>query len=92
MIARNESADEAVELSRLIMAIGHHIVTPEVRQHGIGTVQFDRLERSIEQISRSYEFTQRPSATDVFDDSFLPERASRELLAADTQTAVAPPE
>lgn len=92
VIARNEAADEEVELSRLIMAIGHHIVTPEVRQNGIGGLQFDRLERSIEQISRSYEFTRRPAATDVFDDSFLPDRSSRELLTAETQTAVAPPE
>jgi len=80
VMARNETADEAVELSRLIMAIGHHIVTPEVRTHGIGALQFDRLERSIEQISNSYEFTNRPTATDVFVDTFLPARDARMLL------------
>jgi len=91
VMARNETADEEVELSRLVMAIGHHIVTPEVRAHGIGTVQYDRLERSIEQISKSYDFTERPAATDVFDDSFLPVREDRELLEADAFAATAPP-
>lgn len=79
-MARNEGADEEVELSRLIMAIGHHIVTPEVKEHGIGTLQLDRLERSIEQIAKSYTFSQQPSANDIFDDTFLPGRESRELL------------
>lgn len=80
VMSRNEAADEEIELSRLIMAIGHHIVTPEVRAHGLGTVQFDRLERSIEQIGKSYTFNQQPSANDIFDDTFLPGRESRELL------------
>ncbi|MBX2880175.1 MAG: ABC transporter substrate-binding protein [Granulosicoccus sp.] len=80
VMTRAENADEEVELSRLIMAIGHHIVTPEVRDHGIGTLQWDRLERSIEQIGQSYAYTQQPSASDIFDDTFLPGRESRELL------------
>jgi NitT/TauT family transport system substrate-binding protein len=79
VMAHNETAVEEVELDRLIMAIGYHIVNDEVRQNGLGGVSYERLERSIEQISRTYEFTNRPSSNDVFDESYLPAAAQRML-------------
>lgn len=96
VMAHNESAVEETELDRLVMAIGHHIVTDEVRQHGLGTLQMARLEKSIEQISKSYQFTNRPAASDIFEDTYLPAKeyrmlASVEELAANSG-AVPPPE
>ena len=68
----NDVAREAVELERLVMAINQNIVTDEVRTNGLGGVVISRLERSMDQIADTYEFSSRPSALDIFDSSFLP--------------------
>ena len=91
VLAHNQGADEKTELKRLVMAIGHHIVTDEVRENGIGGVKIARLERSIEQLAQSYEFSNRPSAADVFDEAFLPLAAKRQLDAADPLGPPVPP-
>ena len=80
VLNHNDTADESLELRRLVMAIGHHIVTDEVRESGIGACKLERLERSIEQISHSYAFNNRPAAEDIFDSQYLPAREQRELL------------
>ncbi len=79
VLTHNEAAVEDTELSRLIMAIGYHIVTDEVRKNGVGGVSIARLERSIEQIAQTYKFIKRPSPTDVFDERYLPAPALRTL-------------
>ena len=79
VLARNEKADESTELRRLIMAIGHHIDTDEVREFGLGDCQFARLERSIEQLAQSYTFSNKPSAAEIFDPVFLPVAEQRML-------------
>jgi len=94
VLAHNKMAVEETELNRLIMAIGYHIVTDEVREHGLGMLQIDRLEKSIEQISRSYPFTNRPLASDIFVDTFLPSKEFRMLASAEeaaANTGVVPP-
>ncbi len=77
VIAHNDVAREEVELERLQMAIDQNIVTDEVRQNGFGAVDMARLERSMDQIADTYEFTARPVAADIFDASFLPDAADR---------------
>lgn len=83
VFAHNEFSVESTELRRLTMAIGYHIVTDEVRQFGIGGLQLGRLERSIEQLSMSYPFTNRPSVEDIFDESFLPSKTMREAITTE---------
>ena len=68
----NDVAREAVELERLEMAISQNMITDEVRANGLGGVDMDRLTASMDQIAETYEFTNRPAATDIFDPSFLP--------------------
>jgi len=80
VINRNPQADSELELQRLIMAIGHHIVTDEVRAFGLGNAQMARLEKSIDQLDAVYQFTERPSSSDIFDATFLPSLESRKLL------------
>jgi len=75
----NDVAREEVELERLIMAIGHHIATDEVRLNGIGSVLMARLEKSIEQISHSYDFDNQPTANEIFDEQYLGDVESRML-------------
>ena len=59
------------------MAIKDNIVTPEVKQHGYGAVDPDRLQAAVDQIGQVYKFKTKPNASDLFDDSFLPPDADR---------------
>ena len=77
VLNHNDVAREPVELERLKMALAQNIVTDEVRANGFGAVDMDRLERSIDQIADTYEFTNRPKAVDVFDPQYLPPQADR---------------
>lgn len=79
VLSRNENPDRDTELRRLIMAIGHHIVTDEVRSSGLGGIIEQRLEKSIAQLASIHEFSEIPSANDIFDDSYLPSIESRLL-------------
>jgi NitT/TauT family transport system substrate-binding protein len=49
-----------------------NILTSEVKHNGIGGIDPARLERSIDQIAEDFKFRKRPSAADIFDDTFLP--------------------
>jgi len=78
VIKRNDVAKKPVELERLRMAIKDNMVTPEVKAHGYGAVDNDRLAKSIDQIALTYEFkNKKPAAADAFDASFLPSAADR---------------
>ena len=79
VISRVQGADPQVELKRLIMAIGHHIVTDEVRSLGLGGVVDSRLEKSIEQLDSIHKFQSTPLATDIFDSRFLPASITRQV-------------
>ena len=78
VIKRNDVAKKPVELERLNMALKDNIVTPEVKAHGYGGVDNDRMAKSIDQIALTYEFKNaKPKAADAFDSSFLPSAADR---------------
>ena len=77
VLAHNDAVREEVELERLKMALARNIVTDEVRANGFGAVDMDRLERSVDQIADTHEFTNRPKAADVFDPQYLPAKADR---------------
>jgi len=79
LMKRNATANEAVELERLQLALRGNIVTPEVEKNGFGSVDFARLARSIDQIGISFKFTNRPRPPDIFSEEFLPARAERTL-------------
>ena len=79
VLAHNPSANRDVELQRLIMAVGYHIATPEVRNMGLGGVVDTRLEKSLEQLHSIHDYTSKPVASDIFDDRFLPDYEARLL-------------
>ena len=81
VLSRNKDGDRETELKRLIMAIGHHIVTDEVRNAGLGDVVESRLEKSIDQLAQMHDFETKPKASEVFDDRYLPATAARLLVA-----------
>jgi NitT/TauT family transport system substrate-binding protein len=76
---RDDTVKKEVELERLRMAIRDNIVTPEVRAHGYGAVDFMRLAESIDQIGLVYTFKAKPKAEDIFDGSFLPPANERRV-------------
>ena len=87
VLARSPDASEETELRRLVMAIGHHIVTDEVRASGLGAVVEPRLDKAIRQLAEIHGIDEPPAASDVFDASYLPELGRRLVPSADEATA-----
>ena len=79
VLSRARNGDRDTELQRLVMAVGHHIDTQEVRNRGLGDVVASRLEKSISQLDSIHDYASKPTAGDIFDDSFLPEYNARLL-------------
>ena len=72
VISRMDGGSRDLELERLQTLISDNILTGEVRRYGIGGVDPARLDRSIAEVGEDFKFGKRPSAADIFDESFLP--------------------
>ena len=72
VVSRMDGGSRDLELERLRILIADNILTGEVKRNGIGGIDPARLERSIDQIAEDFKFGKRPSAADIFDDTFLP--------------------
>ncbi|MEA2908156.1 MAG: NitT/TauT family transport system substrate-binding protein [Bradyrhizobium sp.] len=72
VVGRMDGGSRELELARLRNVISDNILTGEVQRSGIGGIDPARLNRSIDQIAEDFKFRKRPSAADIFDDSFLP--------------------
>lgn len=79
VMKRNETADEAIELARLEMALKDNIVTDWVKANGTGDVDPARLAKSIDQVGITYEFNTKPTAADIFTSEFLPPASERKM-------------
>ena len=77
LMKRNAIANRDVELERLKLAIERNFVSPDVLKAGLGGVDMKRLERSIEQIGLTFQYTHKPKAGDIFSEQFLPARGER---------------
>jgi NitT/TauT family transport system substrate-binding protein len=77
VIARNQIANEAVELERLKMAIDQNVTTKEVETVGLGGIDMARLTKSIDQLGDAFAYKNKPKADDVFDAQFLPPAGER---------------
>jgi NitT/TauT family transport system substrate-binding protein len=77
VLGRMDDGSRDLELERLHTVMDDNILTSEVQRSGIGGVDPIRLERSIDQVAEDFKFNKRPSAADIFDDSFLPPRGGR---------------
>ncbi len=79
VIKRNEDANKATELERLRMALRDNILTPDVKQNGLGGVDSARFDKATDQIALTYSFKTRPKLDDIFDASFLPPAEDRQV-------------
>jgi NitT/TauT family transport system substrate-binding protein len=77
IVSRMDGGSRELELERLRTVISDNILTGEVKRNGIGGIDSARLERSIDQVGEEFKFVKRPSAADIFDDSFLPPLGGR---------------
>jgi NitT/TauT family transport system substrate-binding protein len=68
-----------IEKKRINYALSHLMNAPEVAETGIGDLNDDRLTRSIAVIAEAYELKNRPAASAVFNRSFLPPKADRQI-------------
>lgn len=68
-----------LELSRLQLALQANVVTDEVREIGLGAVKAERLQRAIEEAVSAYGLQNVPAADSLFDATYLPADADRQL-------------
>ena len=72
--------NEAVEKRRLQFSYDKLIVSPEMKEIGVGDVKDDRMARAIGIVVEGYQLTRAPTPSEVFSREFLPPRAERELV------------
>ncbi|TVQ12320.1 MAG: Tat pathway signal protein [Leptolyngbya sp. DLM2.Bin27] len=78
-VADDELFDREVEAERLQIALDLLFTSPENDTVGLGTVDFDRLAITIDQVVEGFDLASTPSPQQVFDDSVLPPQAERML-------------
>ena len=70
-----------IEKGRLIYFLDKQIVTPEERRVGLGDIDNKRMTAAIATVVDAYQLPRTPKLEEVFDASFLPPKADRELLS-----------
>jgi NitT/TauT family transport system substrate-binding protein len=68
-----------IEKKRITYALNNLMNAPEAAEIGIGDLKDDRLTRSIDVIVEAYKLKAKPMASDVFNRSFLPPKADRQI-------------
>jgi NitT/TauT family transport system substrate-binding protein len=68
-----------VEKRRLQYSFDKLIVSPEMKEIGVGDIKDDRMARAIGIIVEGYQLTRTPTPAEIFTREFLPPRAEREL-------------
>jgi NitT/TauT family transport system substrate-binding protein len=79
VVNRMDDGSRELELDRLQTVLADNILTPEVRRNGIGSIDPDRLERTIDQVAEDHKSGKRLAPADIFDDSFLPPIGDRQI-------------
>jgi NitT/TauT family transport system substrate-binding protein len=69
-----------VEKRRLQYSFDKLIVSPEMKEIGVGDVKDDRMARAIGIIVEGYQLARVPTPAEIFSREFLPPRAERELV------------
>jgi NitT/TauT family transport system substrate-binding protein len=68
-----------IEKQRIAYALKNLMTSPENGEIGFGDLKDDRLSRSIDIMVEAYELPKKPMATDIFNRSFLPPKAERQI-------------
>jgi NitT/TauT family transport system substrate-binding protein len=79
VVTQMENGSRELELTRLRIAISDNILTDDVRRDGLGGIDTGRFDASLNEIAEDFTFRKRPTAADIFDDSFLPASVGRKI-------------
>ena len=79
-VAYDNLINEAVEKRRLQFSYDRLIVSPEMKEIGVGDVKDDRMARAIGIVVEGYQLARAPTPAEVFSREFLPPRGERELV------------
>jgi NitT/TauT family transport system substrate-binding protein len=66
-----------VELARFVATVADNMSHPEVARIGLGDIDPERMERSIEILAGASGLPRKPAVSEVFDRSFMPSAADR---------------
>ena len=80
VMAYDNLINEAVEKRRMQYSFTELIVSPEMKEIGIGDVKDDRMARAIGIVVEGYQLTRVPPPSEIFNRQFLPPRAERALV------------
>jgi NitT/TauT family transport system substrate-binding protein len=69
---REKLLDPAVELRRLSWIYDKLILTSNVKQHGLGTIDLDRTKAAIKLIKQGFDLPQAPTIDEIYDGRFMP--------------------
>ncbi len=72
--------DEKVERRRLQYSFSELIVSPEMKEIGVGDTKDDRMARAIGIIVEGYQLARTPKPEEIFSRQFLPPKGERELV------------
>ena len=72
--------NDEVEKRRLQYSFDKLIVSPEMKEIGVGDIKDDRMARAIGIVVEGYQLARAPTPAEIFSREFLPPRAERELI------------
>lgn len=72
--------DEKIEKRRLQYSFTELMVSPEMKEIGVGDTKDDRMARAIDIIAEGYQLARKPKPEEIFSRAFRPLRAERELV------------
>lgn len=78
-VLKRSDLRKEIEVERLRMTIKDGVLTNEVRAHGYGDVDMERLAGTIDKLGLNHEFKTKPKPTDIFTPDFLPDASDRKV-------------
>ncbi|MEZ0220628.1 ABC transporter substrate-binding protein [Tardiphaga sp. 1201_B9_N1_1] len=80
VVAFDNLVDVPVEKRRLQYSFDKLMVSPEMKEIGVGDIKDDRMTRAIGMVVEGYDLKRTPTPKEVFSREFLPARGDRELV------------
>lgn len=79
---RDGLINEALERERLVLAFNSHVLTPDSRAFGLGSVRRERMERNIRAVTKAFDLPVTLKIEQVWTDRFLPPIADRRVTGS----------
>ncbi|WP_398476333.1 ABC transporter substrate-binding protein [Tardiphaga sp.] len=80
VVAFDNLVDVPVEKRRMQFAFDKLMVSPEMKEIGVGDIKDDRMARAIGIVVEGYELKRTPTPKEIFSRDFLPPRGERDLV------------